>query len=473
MNIFLIYPQLGFPLSHSCGIGYIAAFLREHGHTVDYLQLHMQEDILALYQAIEEKKPGLIGFASTTCQFSHLKKIIRHIKSISHAFVVCGGLHPTLQPECIHEIPELDAIVRGEGEYPMYELAEALENKRQHYTIRNIWFRQNGNIVKNELRPLISDLDELPFPDRDPHDYQSVLDNTQGVHRMIFSRGCTFGCPYCSNRALQKLYQDKGKYFRSRSPQKAIEEIERDANLFKFKAIFFDDDTITLDQEWFFEFFRVYTERFHFPFCCNLRPGTITDRMAQLLKSAGADSVTIGIEHGNEVLREKLLKRNISNTIIEKTVGLCKRAGIKKVIAHIMIGLPTENVDLYLDTVRLCRALGVVPYKYIFQPYPGTELGNLCEQNHWMPRKEFFFERREAVIDYPGFCREHIQLCFDVFSKLVHYKSLPLDVPFVRTVDLFRFYRVLDLFLLPIPRMLYRYLRDIRSCRTQARHACE
>src|SRR4030042_4608872 len=165
--------------------------------------------------------------------------------------------------------------------------------------------------------------------------------------------------------------------------------------------------------------------------------------MAQLLKSAGADSVTIGIEHGNEVLRKKLLKRNISNTTIEKTVGLCKRAGIKKVIAHIMIGVPTENVDLYIDTVRLCRALGVVPYKYIFQPYPGTELGNLCEQNHWMPRKEFFVERNEAVIDYPGFCREHIQLCFDVFSKLVYHKSLPLDVPFVRPVDLLRFYRVL------------------------------
>ena len=473
MNIFLIYPQFGFAPSHSCGIGYITAFLREHGHPVDYLRLRMREDILALYRAIEEKKPGLIGFASTTCQFGHLKEIIRNIKSISRAFVVCGGLHPTLRPECIHEIPELDAIVRGEGEHPMQELADALEKRQGYYTIRNIWFRRNGDIVKNELRPLIADLDALPFPDRDPHDYQSVLDNEHGIHRMIFSRGCTFGCPYCSNKALQQLYQDKGKYFRLRSPKKAIEEIKRDASLFRFRSIFFDDDTITLDRKWFFEFFRMYKERFHFPFCCNLRPGTITEPMAQLLKAAGANSVTIGVEHGNEAIRQNLLKRNLSNADIEKTVRLCKQAGIEKVGAHIMIGLPTENVDLYLDTVRLCRALGVIPLEYIYQPYPGTELGTLCEQNHWKPNKEFFLERSEAVIDYPEFCREHIQLCFDVFSKLVHYKSLPLEVPFVRTVDLLRLYRVLGLCLLPIPRMLHRYLSDIRSRWTQARHARE
>lgn len=461
MNIFLIYPLLGFASSYSCGVGYIAAFLKEHGHRVDCLQLRTQNDILTLYGAIEEKKPGLIGFASTSCQFGHLKKIIRHIKSISRVFVVCGGLHPTLRPECIHEIPELDAIVRGEGEYPMQELADLLEAKREPYRIRNIWFRRSGDIVRNELRPLIADLDALPFPDRDPHEYQSILDEAQGVHRMIFSRGCTFGCPYCSNKALQQLYRDGGKYFRMRSPQKAIEEIDRDAGLFKFKSIFFDDDTITLDRKWFFEFFRMYKERFHFPFYCNVRPGTITEAMAELLRAAGATSVTIGVEHGNETLRQNVLQRNLSNDDIEKTVRLCKKAGIENVIAHVMIGLPTENLNLYLDTVRLCRTLGVVPYKYIYQPYPGTELGNLCEQNHWMPDKEFFLERSEAVIDYPEFSREEIQLCFDVFSRLVQYRFLPLDIPFVRTVGLLKLYRWLGSRILSISRPLCRYVRTI------------
>src|SRR5690242_21278914 len=110
----------------------------------------------------------------------------------------------------------------------MRDLADALQSKRDYHGSKNFWFRRGADIVMNELRPLIADLDSLPFPYRDVADYQNVLDQTRGLHRMIFSRGCTFGCPYCSNKALSDLYRNKGRYFRLRSPQKAIEEIQRD-----------------------------------------------------------------------------------------------------------------------------------------------------------------------------------------------------------------------------------------------------
>lgn len=463
MRIFLIYPLIGFDPSYNCGLGYIASVLKADGHEVDYLRIRTQSEVDDLYKRIETEKPALIAFSSTSCQFNHLRQIIPAIRSRSKAFLVCGGVHPTVKPDCILEISELDAIVRGEGEFPMKELACALESRTDHLGIHNFWFRNNGDIIQNPLRPLVDDLDALPFPFRDTRDYQDLLDNSRGIHRMIFSRGCTFGCPYCSNKALREVYKDKGSYYRLRSPRKAIEEIERDEKQFRFNFIFFDDDTITLNRKWFFEFFEMYKERFDYPFCCNLRPGIVTDEMVKLLKEAGAGAVAVGVEHGNENLRKTVLKREITNAEITETIRLCQRHGIEEIFAQIMIGLPFETVSLYLDTVRLCRELGVVPFKYIYQPYPGTELGNLCEQNNWIPNEELFLERHEAVIDFPGFCRKDIQLCFDVFSSLVRHKSWPLRVPLVPTVKLLRFYRFAEDHLLPKIRPVRQSLRSLRQ----------
>jgi radical SAM superfamily enzyme YgiQ (UPF0313 family) len=255
---------------------------------------------------------------------------------------------------------------------------------------------------------------------------------------------------------LSEVYQGKGTYHRLRSPAKAMAEIARDADRFKFRFLFFDDDTITLNRDWFEEFFTLYRQRFAWPFYCNLRPGTLTPPMANLLKAAGAKGVALGIEHGDEPFRKSVLHRSLSNEEIRRTVDLCRDAGIEEVYGQVMIGLPFETEELYLQTVRLCRSLRVIPFRYIYQPYPGTALAKICEQNHWTPEKPDYVERREAVIDYPQFSRKQIQVCFDVFSVLVRLKSLPLRVPLLSTEQLLRCYRFLTAWMLPPVRGLCR-----------------
>lgn len=454
MKILLVYPTIGLGPSYSCGVGSIVACLKEVGHTVIYRSLSSLDEIDAFCGEIARDAPALIGFAATSCQFEYLKQIMPRVRAVSRAVLVCGGIHPTVEPECIGEIPELDAIVRGEGEYPLLDLARALEEIRDYAHIPNLWVRVDGAIVRNDLRPLIADLDGLPFPEHERAETQRAIDDQMGMHRLIFSRGCQFRCPYCSNQVLSQVYRGKGTYHRSRSPEKAIAEIARDAERFTFKFLFFDDDTITMDVKWFMAFFTLYRERFTWPFYCNLRPGTLTQPMAKLLKAAGAKGVAMGIEHGDEAFRKSVLGRGHSNVEIRRTVDLCKSEGIEEVYGQVMIGLPYETVVLHLETVRLCRSLRIIPFRYVYQPYPGTSLARICEENHWMPDKAIYEERREAVIDYPQFSRKQIQICFDVFSVLVRFKFLPLRVPLLSTERLLQLYHFPAALLVPGARSL-------------------
>lgn len=454
MKILLVYPTIGLGPSYSCGVGYIAAVLREAGHDVSYRNLATLEEVGPLCDFVAEDRMRIVAFAATSCQFEQLKQVIPRVRAASNAVLVCGGIHPTVQPDCIEDIVELDAIVRGEGEFPLLDLAKAVEAGRDYSQIPNLWVRRDGAIVRNDLRPLNADLDALPFPELARAETQRAIDDQAGMHRMIFSRGCSFRCPYCSNHALSDIYRGKGVYHRLRSPAKAIEEIQRDSERFKFQFLFFDDDTITLNKVWFTEFFTQYRERFSFPFYCNLRPGTLTAPMAKLLKAAGAKGVALGIEHGDEKFRKTVLGRGHTNEEIRKTVALCRDAGIREVYGQVMIGLPFETIELHLETVRLCRSLEIIPFRYVYQPYPGTALARTCEEHHWLPEKSSYIERREAVIDFPQFSREQIQMCFDVFSVLVRAKFLPLRLPLLSTERLLGSYRFLTVWMVPQVRKL-------------------
>jgi anaerobic magnesium-protoporphyrin IX monomethyl ester cyclase len=462
MNILLIWPQIQLRQAYSYGLGYISAVLKQGGHAVDCAVLRDPQDTVKLLAKIEKQKPKLIGFSALSNQINYLGPIIAAIKEICDVFIVCGGIHPSVKPECITEISGVDAIARGEGEFALLELVDALENKENIFPVRNFWLKRGEAIIKNDVRPPVN-LDQLPFPDKDILDYQLLLDQNRSINRFIFSRGCPFDCPYCSNKALRQIYKENEYCFRFLSPERAIEEIALDADRFKFNTIFFDDDIISLNKKWFYEFFTLYKGKFKYPFYCNVRVGTLDADMIRLLKEAGAKGVAIGIEHGNEKFRKSVLRRNITDKQITDTLKLCQDHGIKDNYGQIMVGLPFENRELFLDTVRLCRRLNINYFCYIFSPYPATEFGELCKKNNWLPRHRYYSERQQAVIDYPTFSKEDIQLCHDLFGYLVRFRFLPLKVPWMPTGLLLRFYNFIINVGIPIKSLLKKSLNRARN----------
>lgn len=425
MKIYLVFLAINTPqdYNYNYGLGYIAGTLKRDGHEVRTFALETEADIRNFYDCAQNEKPRMIGFSVTSSQFCHLKEIVKNVPRQADTFLVAGGAHPTLDPKCLNQAPELSGIVRGEGEYPMSELARALETGADYSSIKNFWFKKDGRVIQNDLRPVIQDLDHLPFPEKDSAGYQEVLNRAGGRNRFVFSRGCPFHCTYCSNRALAELY-GKG-YLRRRSPKNAIEEIRNDANRFKFQSLSLDDDMVTLDKEWFYEFFPLYAKEFSFPFDCNIRPGHVDEDMVVVLKKAGAEFVNIGVEHGNEQFRRDVMKRNMTNDQIVQTFEMFRKHGIGT-FAHVMVGLPYETKDLFWDTVKLFRRLGIRwNYISIFNPYPGTDLWDLCEAKQWLPERTGYREREEAAVSFPMFSKEEIQQCHDLFPILLRWPMIP------------------------------------------------
>ncbi len=437
MKIHLVYLVMNSPqdTAYSYGLGYVAAALRQAGQTVTMSAVRDGADVDALLDRLGADRPGILGLSATTSQFGYARSLASRLKETCEAFVVCGGAHPTLMPECLVDAPALDAIVRGEGEQPMVELADALEAGRDSSAIHNLWLRQGDRIIENPMRPFLPDLDALPMPDKTSLDYQAVIDAAGGVNRFIFSRGCTYGCTYCSNRALSRLAD--GRYFRQQSVDRALAEIRHDLDRFRFERIVFDDDAITLRPDWFHAFFERYREAIGLPFTCNVRVGTVDREMLTLLREAGCTTVVMGIEHGNEQFRTQVLKRRMSNRDIIETFDTCHALGMRT-FGQVIVGFPNETKRLFLDTVRLCRRVGVRNPVSIFQPYPATELGEICEVNGWLPGRSAFRERREAVIDFPEFGRREIQQCADAFPILTQARWLPLWLPIGWSVALWR-----------------------------------
>ncbi len=426
MHIFLIYPNFNNLLScgYSVGIGYISAVLKQNGYITHYYHLRRLEDVNIVISDIKKYNPCIIGVSMTTYMASNVDNIIKLIRPTTDAILLCGGTHPTLEPNVLNDIPELDCIIIGEGEYPMLELANSINAGKIDYTIKNIHFKTN----KNEVRPTIKNLDDLPFPDRDFEQYQNFIfdDHVVPTAHFIFSRGCPFKCTYCCNEALSKVYPNPSNYYRRRSAKKAIEEIELTASKYYFEEIIFDDDTISLHKPWFFEFFELYKQKFNYPFRCNIRVGTVTEDMIKLLKECGAKDIGVGIEHGNEEFRRNVLNRQMSNDEIIKTFDLLDLYHISHT-DFIMTGLPGENFELFKDTVRLCRRIKSYGMIFSFVPYPKTVLGELCKKNGWLPQTNCFKERCEATLTYPDFTKDQIQKCQNIFQNLVANPDINID----------------------------------------------
>lgn len=431
-KIFLVYLGINSPQNtgFNYGLSYIGSVLKGSDFEVEYVSLLNEQDCNRFCNLLKDEEPLMIGFSVTSSQFVYLKSIVSRVKTFCRSFIVCGGPHPTLQPECISDIPGVNAFVIGEGEYPMLELAIALKNKSDYHNILNLWINEDGQVIKNSVRPLIEDIDSLPFPDIDAikAGVHQIRQDVPVQMRFIFSRGCPFDCSYCCNKAISDVYPNPNKYFRQRSPLSAIKEIEAAEARFKFRFIVFDDDCFTLNKKWFFEFMELYKKRFKYPFRCNIRVGTINEEMVKILKEAGASNIGVGIEHGNEKFRINVLKKNITNKQIEDTFSLIRKYELSHA-DFIMVGLPFETESLFLDTVRLCRKVDAKGSISIFYPYPGTELGELCKEKGWLPVKENYREREEATINYPEFSKEAIQLATEAFPFFLENKKIPLKTP--------------------------------------------
>jgi radical SAM superfamily enzyme YgiQ (UPF0313 family) len=343
--------------AESIGLEYLSAVLRAAGHETKlafdpglfddkrYLKNRRLGKLLSyrrqLLGDIARSKPDLVAISVVTDFSRWALDVAEWVKSHLGVTVVFGGIHPTSVPETVLRNACVDYVVVGEGEHPLRELADALESGRDPAGIPNLGYRSNGGVVLNEVRPLLDPLDQLPFPDKDLFAGCSPI---AGDYRIMTSRGCLYRCTYCYNNLMYRLYRDKGKVFRKRSPANTLQELEWAAERYRIGAVNFMDDLFTGDLEWLSEFLPAYRRKIGLPFKCTTHPSLMPRDVVRLLRECGCYRIMIGVQSLWAPSRKQVLGRGEENEQILAAVNHCETEGLDYSIDHIL-GIPGEGME--------------------------------------------------------------------------------------------------------------------------------
>ncbi|MBR9706087.1 B12-binding domain-containing radical SAM protein, partial [Candidatus Pacearchaeota archaeon] len=358
-------------------IQYLSAVLKQTKHEVDLFVVDAEKD--KIMQRIRDSKPDIVAFSITSMEYGWATDIAKKVKKENLALTIFGGPHPTYFPDFIKN-DFVDIVCIGEGEGAFVDLANAIDKKEDHTKIQNLWVKKDGKIHKNELRPLIEDLDSLPFPDKEIY-YKYKFIKDLPTKRIIVSRGCPYACSYCFNHLYNQMYDGKGKFVRYRKPEKIIQEIKELKEKYPLKTISFSSDTFTLNRKWLLEFLELYKYELKIPFICNSRANEIDDEVAKKLSEAGCFYTSFGVEAGNERIRNEILKKNVSNKQIIDAANSFKKYNIKYVTYN-MFGLPTETLNEAFETMELnAKIKANISTPTILQPIVGTTIYKFIQDN--------------------------------------------------------------------------------------------
>jgi len=336
------------------GILYLAAILKQGGHSIRVFDSTFRtfDD----YQAdLKDFSPDLVGIYANVITRDIALGMAGAAREMNYP-VVMGGPDPTGRPQAYLKTGVL-AVVRGEGERTMQELADFLETEGAGEPIRKIaglYVLNNGGVLMTGPRERIDDLDALPLPDREAIDLNQYMRAWKDKHgfsslSLMTSRGCPYQCKWCSKEIF-------GSLFKQRSPAQVVSEIKRLREMYQPDQLWIADDVLTLNREWALKFTEtVIEEGIRIPFECLSRVDRIDQDILRGLKQAGCFRIWYGAESGSVRVIENM-RKDFTHEQIRKSVFLTKEAGIQAGL-FILIGYPGERLLDFLRTLRMIRKL--------------------------------------------------------------------------------------------------------------------
>ncbi|MDD5613690.1 MAG: radical SAM protein [Candidatus Omnitrophica bacterium] len=395
---------------HMLGPMYLSSALKKKGHTC-IVAIGSQREIL---RKLKSANPDIIAFSATVNERRWAIYMAQQIKEKlpREIPIIFGGPLATFSPEIIN-YPFIDMICRGEGELAMLDLITAVERRADKTKINNLFVKQSQRVFENELRPLISNLDDLEFPDRDLYREHPFIHNDPCC-RVMITRGCPYNCSFCSESAYRQLYRESGYQARTRSVDNIIEELRILKDKYQKRKIWFIDDLFPLkDKSWLMGLLNRYSQEIALPFSCHMRVDLIDEEKVKMLKeSRFCLGVSFGIETGNESYRKSILKKRIDNEQIKKAAALLRRYKLKFSTTN-MMGLPEEQIEDAVFTIKLNRQIQAnFSVCTVYQPLPKTELAEFVLKRRYIKDKD--------LARLPLFSHENSLLRQDNIKELIN-----------------------------------------------------
>jgi anaerobic magnesium-protoporphyrin IX monomethyl ester cyclase len=355
------------------GLQFIAAVLLEQGHSVKFFEgyFYTGEEMRRM---VSDFKADAVGVYVISILWDHASAFIQDVKRDNpNVFTFIGGHGATAMPErLMAECPALDAIVVGEGEITAGEMAEAVAEGRSLSNIPGLIYRDaDGSTVTNALRPIVQNLDDLPFPAVDICEIERYWPSfeqvsTIPVMQMLASRGCNGSCIYC-----YKMY---GKHIRLRSPEKIVDEIESYIKNYGAREIKFWDEHFTYSHEHVYKFCDELIKRnVKVRWWVSCRADSVDKNILRAMKAAGCWCINFGVESGIQKNLDTLMKHETVDRI-RTAVRLAHSTGIKTHTTYIF-GIPGETFENGIETIKFARELGSFTVEFFpITPFPGTPL---------------------------------------------------------------------------------------------------
>jgi len=411
--------------------------LKEYGVRVK--QSDVCEDF---YKKVVEFKPDLVGLSLVETTFDLGIRLLKKIKDLKVPSIV-GGVHAIMDPEGVIQNENVDMVCIGEGEELVYELCERMLCGKGLEDVKGLWFKKNGTVIKNERRTSLSDLDRIPYMDFSMFEKERFYKPMAGkIYKMVpieISRGCYYNCHYCCDQALNREFSDIGRWHRNKSIKRIFEEINFYIDTYSAQYLYFVSETfLAMGHARFHEFVERYS-KIKLPFWFNTRPETITKEKIRLLEEIGCDRISIGVEHGNEEFRKRVLNRNYSNDAAIKAIEIVKSSKIPLSLNNI-IGFPDESRDLIFDTINLIRKLNLRKKDsvscFLLSPFKGTVLREVCVQKGYIDGDVNVKDNNvDYILKNPILTKEEILGLMRTFTA---YSRLPEECfPLIRKAEKF------------------------------------
>ena len=438
------------------GVLYLASVLEKEGIPVKVVPA----DVLGLsWEAIEEEiaayKPDVIGVTTLTENRFQSFELVKRAKGVLPEALVCiGGPHGTNSADdCLRHIPELDLVVRGEGEETILELMACLAHKGDLERIRGISYRKDGQILHNPNRPLIRNLDRIPMPARHVVPWERYRFTVQvpgkgdlPAANLMTSRGCPFSCNFCATPG------NWGRHVRMISPERVLREIEHVMDRYGARVIWFYDDTFNASPKRVDRICDLILERgLNINWLCEARVDLLEKPLLEKMVRAGLFYLLFGVESGSERIRREVVTKKFDLEKARKTVDWCNELGIMA-NAFFIFSHPTETWEDAQETIRIIEEfrdkarinIGIM------HVYPGTQLESTARINGCLP-EDFSWsvpDRRVVTLpiaqgDVPLFMDK---LTWAQISELLFRWSFAADTKYNRVL-----------------RILPQVIRDIRS----------